>query len=264
MSESGLAGTQKLFAIVDGWVRNLRIREVDGTIDVTVAGISPIIRVPVRPLAFTLETTVSSLAPLEADRAVRDGLQGIGAPAVCETGLNQLSAFVRSEDFRWTIAVSTADISCRFFSAVHDFGRAFAGGSIRYEVKTRNFPFHDLNMRVFSLRLAAPPGIREGTAAVQKLSIRRPPLQLSFLSQQEQLVFWKAAVHQTKRTARDLRLVGVYPAIPMGLAGGLRIDSQSGELVFHPAPGGGGAGTRLQDVAIFRDLVEDRVVIVTP
>lgn len=264
MSEQGVTTAQKLFAIVDNWVRNLHIREWDVSVASAVADLPLLMRAHMRTLDYAMNAVTAELPPLETMTAVTDGLREFARPVVNEAGLDQLATTVHREDLRWTVTTAATDVSCLFVAGVHDFGRAFSSGTIHYEVKTREFPFRDLTISVSALALVVPAVIREQTAVVLRLPIRRAPLQLSFLSQGEQLSFWKAAIRQTKRTARDLRLVGVYPAVPMGLTEGMRIDSQHGDLLFQPTGGGTNRSNRLQDVAIFQDLIADRVVIVTP
>lgn len=264
MPEQGVSRAQRLFAVVDGWVRGLRIRGVDLEIGAPVRLLPLRVSAAVRPLPLAMEASVAEAAPLAAMVGVGDALREFRQPILAEARLQQLQAAVAAADLGWVTALDVHPVACRLVAVVRDGSPGRAGDVTRYEVRVRDLPFRDLTASARHLPLAVPAPVGEGTAAVLGLTVRRASWQLDYLEQSQQLAFWKAAVRQTGRTARQLRLVGVYPAVPIGMADGLRIDSRSAELLFQAVAGTGRAPARLQDVAVFQDLLEDRSVIVIP
>jgi len=132
---------------------------------------------------------------------------------------------------------------------------------VDYRTRTHNLPFHDFSFSCHNLVSALTPVLHDGVASLGQLAVRRQSIPLNFLSKGEQLSFWRQAIQQTGREARQLQLVGVFPGIPIGAAERFGVDWKTERLIYRFIPGRTGVQV-LRDIAVFQDTVEKKAVLV--
>lgn len=132
---------------------------------------------------------------------------------------------------------------------------------VDYRTRTHNLPFRDFPISCHNLVSALNPVMRDGVAPLGRLAVHRQSIPLNFLSKGEQLSFWRQAIRQTGREARQLQLVGVFPGVPIGAAERFGVDWKTERLIYRFIPGRTGVQT-LRDIAVFQDTVEKKAVLV--
>jgi hypothetical protein len=184
---------------------------------------------------------------------VTDFLVGTEHPAIAENDLALLHspplAAVRLE-MRPAVRDVFNKFNAKYFSSAADMVRGW------------ELP-HSGRIAAKQVQLSLSSYVRENTALMRTMVIKRRPVILNYVAESEQLEFWKMAVEQTGKEPRRLELIGVYLGIPLERVESFRWDSQGNHLALVVSRSAPLAGlSENKDVALFRDLETQKAVMV--
>lgn len=266
MSETRLNLQQKLFAVIEGLIRDTEIHNLDLAIPAIVRSPEYFISCEVGELGFFLEAPVTEL-DFAMDASVMEIIDQLIHPIIADAHIEALSSSVLDETVDAYHQPEIHDEPVSLTTRVIDFFKEYHLDS-RFHYDTHvaglDFAFPPLSIR--NLGLAIFPIIKENTSLFRRLRVESPPAELSFIKETEQLYYWKLAVGKTHREAKKLKLLGVYPGVPRWAVENMKINYTSRALTFTynvlADPGRTKEGAQ-DSIAIFSDLETDKTIIVS-
>jgi hypothetical protein len=110
------------------------------------------------------------------------------------------------------------------------------------------------------LKMAAR--VKENLAFFRRLAVQKKPVILSFLSEKEQLVYWKRAVTQTRKEARYLQILGVYTGVPYDCVENIKVNYSQKSLNYNFKVRSHRIQSEIRDIALFNDITQNKILMV--
>lgn len=264
MSEERLNFQQKLFAVIEGMVRETHVR--DFPLDIPV---------PVYRTDFSLDTRAHELnwsipvSLVELDPAIHTAtaeiVGEIAQPTVTDAAVEELKPKVKDEpvEMYHDPKVYQADIHLSTHT-VDFFKRYKVSSKFKYKVVVRDLPTRQSDVNIRKLNLTIYPIIRDNLPLFLGIPVEKKPAVLNFIKETEQLYYWKRAIIKTGKDARKLHLIGIYTGIPRMAVDNIKINYTSRRLNynyivnFNP-----GKGAPFKSIALFNDLETQKSVMVS-
>jgi hypothetical protein len=221
MSEQELKLTQKLFALVERMVKETPVRQLD--LDVgkhahrvfewdfsfttTLRDIQWHITTPVTELPFSITTRAIEI------------MDSFNKPRIVDAVMESLEAHVADVD----VAGITCPVIHHFDDQlvlattckVNDFFKKFKiNEKLLYTTTIHAIELKTITIPIKTIPLSITTTVKENLLLFRRLIIERQPVELSFVTEKEQLLFWRNAVLKTKQEPRYLKLIGVYTGVP--------------------------------------------------
>lgn len=263
MSEQKLNLTHKLFALLESMVSQLVIHEVDLSMPLPVLSLALTMPAGARELDFTVGTSVTELAVPEFSITVCDAVGEFERPTIQGGDTAAPTTVVLDEPLSGysSPAVQAMDPEA-LYAKVHDFEQTVAPLRFKARCVVHELKYVLDKPLLYALKIEVPARVADATASALRLTVKKSPLNLLFLSQGEQLAFWKKALLQTRKEARKLDLLGIYPGVPYAVIERMRIDNFSKRLTFNFQSEAERKALVLHDIAVFNDLETMKAVIV--
>jgi hypothetical protein len=285
MSEEKLKLSQKMFAALERLIREARVKDLELELEVKTKSLEYSLTASTQSPDFALTAPVKE-TPLTLAVNPVEIVYRLSNPVIGTASLDTLTTRVVDEEVERinTAAVFTEPFQAITTAEVKDLfkeyhivpGRlpashqiASATGSSGSLVK--NLEFHLVPPRqhlgvhsVPESRLKITPQIKENVFYFKRLTLQKRPVKLSFLSEQQQLIYWRQAVLKSRKEPRQLQIAGVYTGIPYDCVENLKINAQQNTLQYNFKTGSQFQGSRcpLKNIALFNDLSENKVLVV--
>lgn len=265
MSEEKLNFQQKLFAVVEGMVKETKIREI--RLDMPVAA---------EELAFAMTAGTGSLdlevpavtQPLETTITPRvtGAVESLNNPPVLDAGITALEAVVKDEEITAVRVAAVHDADVRPTTRTVDFFEQFGvDKKIKYSTAVKAVHCSGPKTVVHHPDFAVYPTLADNLELFKRFTVEKKPIVLSYLSEKEQLLFWKKAVKKTRKDPKSLRLLGVYTGLPRRSIEGVKLNMNTLCLNYNFKTSFGFLKKEepLEDVALFQDMETARSVMVS-
>jgi len=106
--------------------------------------------------------------------------------------------------------------------------------------------------------------LKENLFLFRRLTVHHKPVVMNYVSEREQLSYWKWAVRKTNKEPKKLRLEGVYSGIPFDYIENIKIDFSQKKLCYNFKAKAIRSGDSLKDIALFTDMETGKTVVVMP
>jgi len=282
MSEEKLKLPQKMFAALERLIRETRVRELDLDYRVTAKTTDISMKTAVKPIAFALPATVTDIPVTITTQSIEILSQFIH-PDIFDSSLESLTTAVVDEQVESinTTAVVEEPLEFSATTRVIDLFRQYridprrlssyiqsdSSKPSRLTSLIRQVDFQLLKPGVHTLhqnKLKISAEIKENTVLFKRLTTQKKAVILSYLSEQEQLIYWRQAVLQTKKEPRQLQLIGVFTGIPYDYVENIKVNYRQKSLNYNfkvkSTPGK--RSIQLKDIALFSDITTNKIIMV--
>ena len=270
MSEEKLNLQQKLFAVIEGLVRETKIQELHPDIPAAVEELSFAIKTTTHSQAFQFPARTQALdttIPAETVEIVQSFLQ----PQVTDAAISALQAAAVDENVAAVRDATVYDAPVQLTTDTVDFFSRFQiNPNVKYTTTVKDVDFTGLKVgKPRSLNISVYPILRNNLELFKRFPVEKRPVILSFVSEEEQLHYWKKAVIKTRKEPRQLELVGVYTGIPRQYIENIRINFSNRCLNYNfKTTFDIGINLRakkepLKDMAVFQDLETGKSIMVS-
>lgn len=254
----------KLFAAVERMIKETRVYNIDLEQDVSVSLVNPVIETQTHPLYFNIPANINGL-PVTIETETYEIVEGLAKPQVHDANAGQLEAKINDvpADIVKTADVRNVPVRLSARVTVKDFFKEYKiKPRLHYSTPVKSIDFKRLKPAIKQITPRITAQVKENSYAFRRLTVEQPAVELSFLTEKEQLVFWKKAVEKTRKEPRKLRLIGVYSSVAYDCIENVKINFAQKRLTYNfksriPRDRG-----RLRDIALFRDLDTDKSVMV--
>jgi len=279
MSEEKLKLPQKLFAALERLIRETHVKDLDLGVTVTTAALDYSLRAVVRPLDFAVPVQVSQM-PVTIESQTIEIVHRFTHSPIQDASLQGLTAQVKEEPLETinTAAVISEPLDIVTTTAVYDLFKEYqiepghlssalshssAGAKSSRVVKTIDIDIlkprvHQVSQSKFNITAK----VNENLALFRRLTLQKKNVILSFLSEKEQLVYWKRAVNQTKKEARHLQMIGVYTGIPYDCVENIKVNYSEQSMNYNFKARAQGSRCELKDIALFNDSSTNKILMV--
>jgi hypothetical protein len=104
--------------------------------------------------------------------------------------------------------------------------------------------------------------IHSDLVPVSGLIIRKKPVLPDFISERQQLLFWKLALKQTGKLPKQLKLIGIFPKIPLDYIENIDFDPVDKVITYQWKDKFAKVKDQTMDLAIFLDIENRKLVMV--
>lgn len=267
MSETRLNLQQKLFAVIEAMVKETEVRDIP--MDVPAA-------VETLDYAFPVEDTVHSMdfgipfavedIETSMEPQVVEIVGELNCPRIGEASISDLETKVMDEKVEEIHCPGIFDVDTSLTAETKDFFKIFdVGKKLKYDTVVKSIEPGDLTPGIKRLNLTIFPILKENLPFFNSLTVEKKPVVLSFLSEKEQLEYWKKAVIKTRRDVKQLKMIGVYTGIPRGGIDNIKINFSTRCLnyTFKMSLGLYKKQESLKDLALFQDLETGKSIMVS-
>jgi len=281
MSEEKLKLSQKVFAALERLIRETRVRELDLDYRVTAKTTDISVKTAVKPIAFALPATVTDIPVTITTQSIEILSQFIH-PAIFDSSLESLTTAVVDEQVESINTTAVVEEPLEFSTTrvidlfkqyridprrLSSYIQSDSSKPSRLTSLIRQVDFQLLKPGVHTLhqnKLKISAEIKENTVLIKRLTTQKKAVILSYLSEQEQLIYWKQAVLQTKKEPRQLQLIGVFTGIPYDYIENIKVNYRQKSLNYNfkikSTPGK--RSIQLKDIALFSDITTNKIIMV--
>ncbi len=266
MSEAKLNVQQRLFAALETLVKQTRVKEVPLLFSTAVTPIPFSVDTAVHEMEWEVPVSIAAPPDFLLDVRVAGGVEEITCPEVRDAEVSALSTGVIDVAVDTLHSVQLHEVAVDTLSTVpvRDFFADYQIKKMKYStsVKTVNLASYSPGIR--KLTTAIFPILKENVTFFRKLPVSAHPAELSYMSVKEQFYFWKKAVNKTRKEAKKLKLLGVYPGIPREAIENIKVSYSSRSLNYNFIPSyNHRKETPLVQIALFTDLETNKSVMVS-
>jgi len=252
---------QKIFATIEKIVRNLRIKEIPFEIVANPNSLKYNLIVSGNDLNLKMNTSINeSLEQLTPN--INSVLEQINSPEIKDSGFDTLNAVVTDSkiDFFSNTIISNMDFM--FKTDINDLiGKNSSYLRLNYKTKTNDF-YLDYSINTNKIDLTFEYRINDNESILRLIKVNRNPVLLKFIKEEEQLEFWKIAIIDMKKKAKDIKLLSVFKNMVLDYIEKLKYDSMKNRLSFNFRLIGLKKKIRKFDVAIFKDIDNNKAFMV--
>ncbi len=221
MSNQELKLTQKLFALVERMVNETPVRQLDLDIGKQVGAVLEwdfSFSTTVNQIDWHISPTITGL-PFVIQTTTHEILEQFNHPPILDAAMENLHPQIADLDVAGivnpTIHSYDDQITINSTCIVHDFFKKFnVNEKLFYSA-----PIHSLNVNTITTNTKNIPVtintvVKENLFLFRRQIVERQPVELSYLTEKEQLIFWRNAVLKTGQEPKYLSMIGVYTGIP--------------------------------------------------
>jgi len=133
---------------------------------------------------------------------------------------------------------------------------------LKYKTRIKCIDFNFLKPVVLKAPSFKYPLIRDNLYLIKKTIIYKKAVQVSFLSEEQQLTYWRKAVMQSKTEPKSLELIGVYYQVPYYSIENIKIDFKLKQLSYKLKENSVAKKIKEYDIIIFRDIIKKEGIII--
>ncbi len=262
MSDKKLNLSHKLAGVIDRLIKTTRIKDLDlstfkgmRTLNLS---IEPVIKRGVPFIAYNESVIDCVIEPqlVEVIGDLRDN-------KVLTISLSELKADIKTENLHITYSGDIFDISTNIITKTEDFFKKFnISSKLKYKTKIRELNLSLFKPKILSVHRLDYPRIIDNYYLIKKIIISKKSAEFNFLSEKEQLIYWRKAVIQTKRDPKGLELMGVYYNVPYYNIENFKIDFKMQKLNYQLKENTNTKKLKVCDIIIFRDVLKKKGIII--
>jgi hypothetical protein len=267
MSDQKLSLQHKLFAAVERMVRDTPVHDANLRFPAAVDDMDFSIDVECADIEFHIPADITGVDFVMGAGKTHEIVEQLTQPAVIDAGMGKLEAKVIDEkvDTIENAHVHDEPIVLDTDARVTDFfkqHRIKPGLLYSTTVKGVSIPALKPIAKNVMTDIASTASVKENLFFFRRLIVRHKPVVLSFMTEKEQLVYWKWAVSQTGKEAKKLAMVGVFTGVPYDYIENIKINYSQKRLFYNFRARAFRPGEHLKDVALFNDLDTNKTIVV--
>jgi len=225
MSDKELKISQKLFALLERLVKETKVHGIEVVPDPDTGRVAALdlgMTVNNCDLDFKISTGQRELS-FHLDTEVIGIMQQFSNPTVHDGGMKEIDAQVKDEPVDnihrpKVLAVAEEDIKIDTGVSVRDLFKTYnIKSKPTFTTKIHSLEAADWTTVSQDIPVKMTARIHDNLFFVRRLTVERQAVELSLMSEPEQLEFWKIAVIKTRKEPKQLKLLGVYTGIPYAL-----------------------------------------------
>jgi hypothetical protein len=276
MSEEKLKLPQKMFAALERLIRDTRVIDVNLQWEVTAKTLHFSLASEAHDLDFYISTNVVE-EPISIDSDIREIVHQLAHPSVEDASLDSLTADIKDENVELITSAAVIDEPLTLTTGIQvkDFFRQAAIDPSRisssfFKGKSQEVAIKNIDLacvkpvihRLPDSKLKITIVVKENLFFFRRLTVQKKPAVLSFLSEREQLIYWKRAVTQTQKDARHLQMLGVYTGIAYDCVENIKMNYSQMTLTYHFKSRTPKNRCQLKDIALFSDTDINKIFMV--
>lgn len=252
---------QKLLTLLDRMIRGTKIKEIPPLIACQIRSVTQPPPAKIDSESLRINTTFQPVA-LPQTSQVTDIIQNFATPQTHQCSLSDLLAQIHTENIKSIRSVGWVSPSITIHSKAIDLFKKFdLSRRLNYKTRVHTLSPSTLSTQVKSTGFQLNLQIRNKLADLMTIPVKVPPAVLSFISEKEQLAFWKLAIRQAHKSPKQMNLIGIYPGVPYNCATHIEVDRLK-NLQFRFKEKLSTVRGNLQKVALFRDLDTQKIISV--
>ncbi|MCP5105392.1 MAG: hypothetical protein GY950_18530 [bacterium] len=267
MPETKLNVRQKLFAALEALVKETEVKNVtlDIPVDIDTLPFTIDMANKIQSLDYRVPSTVMEMETAIKPR-VNCIVEELTRPRITDASISDLNAAVVDEQVEILHTPRILDADTRLTGETIDFFKTFGvEKKLKYNVTVKNLKPPDLTPKTRQLNVTIYPMLKENLGFFNRLTVNKKPVVLSYLSEKEQLHYWKMALIKTRKDIKKLKLLGVYTGIPRDSIENIKVNFSTKSLNYNFK-----TSIRLykkeeplRDMALFDDLETGKSVMVS-
>jgi hypothetical protein len=267
MSEDKLKVQQKLFAAIEGMVKETRIKEVPlhFLTEVKPLTFSIDMKERCRGLDFSIPLSVTDME-FSIKPRMTCIVEEFAKPRVEDAAIAALETTVTDEPVEMFHSPTVFDADPGLTTGTRDFFKSVGvDKKLKYNVSVKKIDLTAFKPKTYHLNFFIRPILRDNLGYFNRFTVAKKPVMMWLLAEKEQLHYWKKAVLKTRKDPRKLKLVAVYPGIPRDMVENIKINYASKCLNYNFK-----TSLRLlkkdeplKDMALFKDLETGKSIMVS-
>lgn len=270
MPEAKLNLQQKLFAVIEAMVKETDVKDVPLHMPAAVETLNYTIDMEekIHPMDFSVSTAVD-----EIESSIQTQIIGIvdelNRPEIKDAAISDLrnGAKIVDEKVGTITCPALLETDTRLTTETKDFFKTFnVDKKLKYDAPVKGVDIAKLkpSARTFSLNLTVQPVLKDNLPFFKRVTVDKKPVVLSFLSEREQLHYWKKAIEKVRKDVKKMKMLGVYTAVPRGNTENLKINFSTKSLNynFKNSLGLYKKEEPVKDLALFEDLETGKSIMV--
>jgi hypothetical protein len=267
MSETRLNFQQKLFAVVESMVKETEVRDIPMDVPAAVETLDYAFRVEdtVHPVEFNISAAIEAV-DISMEPEIVEIVGELACPRIGDAAISDLETAVVDEKVGEIHCPGIFDVDSSLTTETKDFFEIFGVGKrLKYNTVVKSIEPGDLTPGFKRLNLTIFPILKDNLPFFNSITVEKRPVVLSFLSEEEQLEYWKKAVLKTRKDVKQLKMIGVYTGIPRGCIDNIKINFSTRCLnyTFKVSLGLYKKENTLKDLALFQDLETGKSIMVS-
>jgi len=254
----------KLFAAIERMIKETRVFPIDLEQPASVSGTNLEINAGQHSLPMDIPAAITGI-PVTINTPTHEIVETLTNPPVHDAGAHAIDTPVNDVPTALLTTVDVHNVPVRLNTRVpvNDFLKEYdIKPHVHYSTPAKSIDIKALTAITKTIPTVMTHRLKENTVAFRRVTVTHPPVELSYLTEKEQLVFWKKAVEKTRKEPRKLQLIGVYTAIAYDCIENLKINLHQRRLNYTfktqiPRDRG-----QLRDIALFKDLETEKSVMV--
>lgn len=262
MPDKKLKLSHKIAGVIDRLIKSTRVKTVDLSV------LKGIISIPV-----IIESSRKRLIPhiTYNNKSINFNIQPVlieiigvlNANKVNSVSLKDLKTNIKSEPLEIYHINNVYDMNTFFTTVSIDFFEEFkVSKKLSYRTKINNLSFSIIKPNIIKLHTFKFPIIKDNLFLIKRYRITKKSVQLSYLSEKQQLNYWRRAVITTRKEPKLLEFIGVYYQVPYYDIEKMKVNYKLKELSYNLKENIIAKKTRICNIIVFRDIIEKKGVII--
>jgi len=262
MSDKKLKLSHRIAGVIDRLIKTTKVKEVDLSVFKRNVSVPVIIESAVKRADLHLKYNPKFIEPTITPELI-EIIDTLKNTSVISILLEDLNVKIRREEFELFSSNDIFDLRTRFSAETVDFFKKYnISSKLNYKTKITKIDFDILKPKIYKLKSFKFPVIKENLYVIKKNIIVKKSVSLSYLSEKQQLNYWRKAVIATKKEPKELELIGVYYNVPYYDIEKLKVDYKLKELSYKLKENIIAKKTRMCNIIVFRDIMEKKGVII--
>ena len=253
---------QKIFAAIEKIVRNLKVNDLPTDMYTKSNYFFYNLFTENRNMDFEIVSEVNeSLNELNAN--INDSMKDIKKPKLITIDFNFLKLKISEVNFNMFNNFKIRSKELLFIPKVNNSLKSDQNVfKLKYKANVRSMKLNlkDLNIRRYVLKFDS--NIKEDITIIRLVNTKRNPVILSFLSEEEQLKFWKVAIVNMKKKPKQIELLSIFRNIVLDYIEKVKYDSSKNKLSYCFKLTNPKKNVKKFDVGIFKDIDNNKAFMV--
>lgn len=267
MSEDKLNLQQKLFAVIEGMVKETAIKEVPLHFSTAVTPLTFSINMKDRchGVDFSIPSSVTDMEFSITPRLTCI-VEELVKPRVEDAAITALETRVADEPVEKFHSPAVFDADPALTTETRDFFKTVGmDKKLKYNASVKKIDLTAFKPKTYHLNFTIRPILRDNPGYFNRFTVAKKPVVMWLLAEKEQLHYWKKAVLKTRKDPKKLKMVAVYTGIPRDMVENIKINytnkclnynfKTSLRLLKKDEP--------LKDMALFKDLETGKTIMVS-
>ncbi len=262
MSDQKLNISHKLAGVIDRLIKTTSVKSIDLNVFKGAYSANFNIEIKTKRVVPHISTDTKVINCIFTPQ-LTEIIGSFSKPKVEKISLSEIKTEVKTENLYLIHSGNIANISTVVDVKVEDVFRKFnISSKLNYKTRISEFDFNNIKPKILNIGRLNYPRVINNYYLVKNSIISKKTAQLFFLSQKEQLTYWRKAVMQTKLDPKELELIGVYYNVPYYNLQNFKIDFSQRELKYKLKENSVAKKIKVCDIIIFRDIEKKKGIII--